>query len=297
MLILVTGGSGFVGREIVRQFVAAGDRVRVLSRGAAPAGDGVERIRGSVLEPASVAAAVSGVDAVVHLVGIISEVGSQTFERVHVGGTEVVVSATRAAGVRRYVHMSALGTRREARSRYHRSKWEAEELVRKSGLDWTILRPSLIYGPGDGFINLFARMSRVSPCIPVVGPGTNLMQPVDVGDVARCFCRAPSLRESVHQTLDLCGRERFNVNEILSMVLEVLGRRRALVHLPWGLAGLQARVLETIYPRLLGKASPLNREQILMLQEDNVGDPDPACGMFQLEPVRFREGIRRFLSA
>lgn len=296
MLILVTGGSGFVGREIVGQLKAAGHRLRVLARSTSPSEDGVERIRGSVLDPGAVAAAASGVDAVVHLVGIISEVGVQTFERVHVGGTEAVVSATRAAGVRRYVHMSALGTRRGARSRYHRSKWEAEELVRKSGLDWTILRPSLIYGPGDGFINLFARMSRVSPCIPVVGPGTNLMQPVDVADVARCFCGALSLRESIHQTLDLCGRERFNVNEILGMVLEVLGRKRALIHLPWGLAGVQARILETIYPRLLGKASPLNREQILMLQEDNVGDPEPACRMFQFEPVRFREGIRRFLS-
>lgn len=297
MLILVTGGTGFVGREIVRQLKAAGHGVRVLSRGSASSGDGVERIQGSVLEPASVAAAVSGVDAVVHLVGIISEVGSQTFERVHVGGTDAVVSATRAAGVRRYVHMSALGTRPGARSRYHRTKWDAEELVRRSGLDWTILRPSLIYGPGDGFINLFAGMSRVSPVIPVVGPGTNLMQPVDVVDVARCFCGAIPLRESVHQTLDVCGRERFSVNEILTMVLEVLGRQRALVHLPWGLAGLQAQILETAYPRLLGKASPLNREQILMLQEDNVGDPEPACRMFQFEPVRFQEGIRRFLSA
>ncbi|MBL9174200.1 MAG: complex I NDUFA9 subunit family protein [Verrucomicrobiales bacterium] len=296
MLILVTGGSGFVGREVVGQLQAAGHRLRVLARHTSGSQDGVERIRCSVLEPASVVAAVSGVDAVVHLVGIISEVGDQTFERVHVGGTEAVVSAARAAGVRRYVHMSALGTRPGARSRYHRTKWDAEELVRRSGLDWTILRPSLIYGPGDGFINLFARMSAVSPVLPVVGPGTNQMQPVAVEDVARCFCGALAHSGSLHQTLDVCGRERFSVNEILAMVLETLGRRRGRIHLPWGIAGIQARVLETVYPRLLGKAAPLNRDQILMLQEDNVGDPDPACRMFGFEPVRMREGIRRFLS-
>ena len=102
--------------------------------------------------------------------------------------------------------------------------------------------------------------------------------------------------ESLYQTLDVCGRERFTVNEILAVVLETLGRRRGTVHLPWGIAGLQARILETVYPRLLGKASPLNRDQILMLQEDNVGDPDPACRMFGFEPIRMRDGIRRFLS-
>ncbi|MFO1461586.1 MAG: complex I NDUFA9 subunit family protein [Verrucomicrobiota bacterium] len=296
MLILVTGGSGFVGREIVGQLQSAGHRIRVLARRSSPMEEGVERIRGSVLEPASVAEAVSGVDAVVHLVGIINEVGDQTFERVHVGGTEAVVSATRSAGVRRYIHMSALGTRPAARSRYHRTKWDAEELVRRSGLDWTILRPSLIYGPGDGFINLFARMSAVSPVLPVVGPGSNRMQPVAVEDVAWCFCGAMAHPESLYQTLDVCGRERFTVNEILAVVLETLGRRRGTVHLPWGIAGLQARILETVYPRLLGKASPLNRDQILMLQEDNVGDPDPACRMFGFEPIRMRDGIRRFLS-
>jgi len=295
--ILITGGSGFVGAEIVRQALTAGHAVRVLSRGTRSAVPGVENVRGSVLDPTSLPAALDGMEAVLHLVGIISEIGDQTYERVHTEGTRHVVEAARAAGVSRYVHMSALGTRPQARARYHQSKWEAEQWVRASPLDWTILRPSLIYGAGDGFVTLFARLGRWSPLMPVFGPGTHQLQPVAVEDVARCFVGALSKRAAVACTLDVCGRERFSMNEILSLILEATGRTRLKIHLPWAMADLQARLLEAVFPKVLGQAPPLNRDQIRMLQEDNIGDPEPACRMFGFEPVRFREGIRRFLRA
>ena len=297
MKILITGGSGFVGGEIVRQALAAGHTVRVLSRGTRSAVSGAEQVRGSVLDPASLPSALAGVDAVLHLVGIISEIGDQTYERVHTDGTRNVVEAARAAGVSRYVQMSALGTRPHARARYHQSKWEAEQWVRASPLDWTILRPSLIYGAGDGFVTLFARMGRWSPLMPVFGPGTHQLQPVAVEDVARCFVGALSKRAAVASTLDVCGRERFSMNEILSLILEATGRTRLKIHLPWAMADLQARMMEAIFPTVLGHAPPLNRDQIRMLQEDNIGDPEPACRMFGFEPILFREGVRRFLTA
>ena len=296
MRILVTGGSGFVGRAVVGQLRASGHDVRILSRRRPAPECGADWSAGSILEPDSLSQAFIGVDAVVHLVGIISEIGGQTYERVHVEGTVNVLDGARSAGVSRVVHMSALGTRPDARSRYHRSKWEAEQRVRESGLEWTIFRPSLIYGPGDGFVTLFARMARVSPVLPVIGPGTNQLQPVAVEDVARCFAASVPVRECHSRTFDVCGRERFTMDEVLTLILEATGRSRGRIHLPWAVAGLQARALEALVPAMLGKAPPLNRDQILMLQEDNIGDPEPACQMFGFEPVRFREGIRRFLA-
>lgn len=294
--VLVTGGSGFVGREIVRQLVAAGHAVRVLARGTKPAVNGVETVTGSVLVPESLPAACTGCEAVIHLVGIISEVGEQTFERVHAEGTRHLLAAAARAGIRRHVQMSALGTRPEAASRYHRSKWEAEQAVRASGLDWTILRPSLVYGPGDGFVNLFVGMSRWSPVLPVIGPGTSPVQPVAVADVAHCFVGALAEPRSTGQTLDVCGPDRLSFNAVLDEILAATGRRRAKLHLPLPLARLQAKFIEFICPRLLGQAPPLNREQIVMLGEDNVGDPRPAGELFRFTPAALRPTLREWLS-
>lgn len=296
MHVLVTGGSGFVGREIVRQLLAAGHRVRVLSRGKRVPVPGTAEVRGSVLEPASLPAAFAGCDAVVHLVGIISEVGDQTFERVHTTGTVHALAAAREAGISRFLHMSALGTRPDAVSRYHQSKWAAEEAVRRSDRTWTIFRPGLIYGPGDGFVTMFARMARYSPALPVMGAGGHLLQPVAVADVARAFVSALTEPASHGQTFDVCGRERLTLAAILRAIGEATGRRRMQLHIPLPLARLQASVLETVFPQLLGQAPPLNRDQLLMLQEDNVGDPEPARRLFQLELEPFAEGIRRFLA-
>jgi len=294
--VLVTGGSGFVGREITRQLIAVGHSVRVLARGKKPAVNGVETVTGSVLLPDSLSTACSGCDAVIHLVGIISEVGGQTFERVHAEGTRHLLAAAARAGICRHVQMSALGTRPEAASRYHRSKWDAEQAVRASGLDWTILRPSLIYGPGDGFVNLFVGLSRWSPVLPVIGQGTSLVQPVAVEDVARCFVGALGEPHSIGQTLDVCGPNRLSFNAVLDEILAATGRRRAKLHLPLPLARLQARFLEFLCPRLLGQAPPLNREQIVMLGEDNVGDPRPAAELFRFTPAPFRPTLRAWLA-
>jgi NADH dehydrogenase len=302
MEVLVTGGTGFVGREVVRQLHAAGHRVRLLVRqpGAPVARQmatvhGAQLCPGDVLEPASLPPALAGAEAVIHLVGIISEVGRNTFENAHTLATQNVVTAAKSAGGVRYVQMSALGTRPDAASRYNQTKWAAEEAVRASGLAWTIFRPSLIYGPEDHFVNLFARMSRWSPVLPVMGSGRGLLQPVSVTATAQCFVRALTESASVGRTLDVCGPDRLSFVELLRTVLAVLGRRRRLVHIPLPLARLQARVLEFVFPRLLGRAAPLNRDQLLMLQEDNIGDPAPVCALLGLQLEPFREGIRRFL--
>jgi uncharacterized protein YbjT (DUF2867 family) len=302
MKVFVTGASGFVGREILRQLHAAEHSVRILARDRrslrvhkAEAGHRVEIHPGNVLHAPSLDGAMAGCDAVVHLIGIISEVGESTFENVHRRGTENMVAGARNAGVKRFLHMSALGTRANAVSRYHQSKWAAEEIVRRSGLDFTIFRPSIIYGPEDQFVNLFARMSRFSPVLPVMGSGRGRFQPVPVADVATCFIRALTEPKSIGQTFDLCGAEIFTLAEVLGQILSVTGRKRWKLRLPLSVARWQAALLEFIFPRLLGKPPPLNRDQLVMLEEDNLGNPEPANDLFGLRPIAFREGITRYL--
>lgn len=283
MKVVVTGGTGFVGSEVTRQLRAAGHEVNLLSRGniAAGAAACLEIMRAS--------------EALIHLIGLISEVRDQTYENVHTKLTGLIVSCARESGVRRFVHMSALGTRPNAVARYHQTKWEAEEIVRASGLEWTIFRPSIIYGHGDGFVNLFARLSRFSPVLPLIGGGTTRFQPISVQNVARCFVVALTKPAAIGKTFDLCGEEQLTLREIVEAVLAATGRRRLKLPLPFGIAELQALVAELVFAKLLSKPPPLNRDQMLMLREDNIGDGGMANKLFQLEHEKFALGIQRFL--
>jgi len=301
MDVLITGGTGFVGREILRQLRISGHRIHLLARHPEAArtremaGQLGARVRpGNVVDEGSLRGACAGIDAVIHLVGIISEIGQQTFENVHVHGTQNILLAAEDEGVRRFLHMSALGARPAARSRYHQTKWTAEERVRRSSLGWTIFRPSIIYGPGDAFVNLFAKMIRRSPVVPVIGAGESKLQPVSVRVVAAAFVKAVTDAEAVGQTYELCGPDTMTLNQLIDQVQQVMGKSRLELHVPSGLARLQAALLETIFP-LFPQAPPLNREQVTMLEEDNVGNAAPANARFGLKHRPFREGISEFL--
>jgi NADH dehydrogenase len=299
MRVLLTGGTGFVGKSILDELIRNGHTVRLLVRDPArfkPRVPGVEPVRGNILAPEGLTESAQGTEAIIHLVGIISECGSNTFEQVHVEGTRSVVNAARNAGIRRFIHMSALGTRPQAVSRYHQSKYAAEESVRNSGLDYSVFRPSLIYGPDDQFVNLFAKISRWSPFLPVMGTGTSRMAPIAVESVAKAFVGALSEPSSIGKTYDLCASETLSFDGILRTILLVLGRRRLLLHIPLPVARAQAGFLEFLYGRLLEVPPPLNRDQLIMLQEDNVGDAAPASALFNLPEERFADGIRRFLA-
>ena len=302
MNIFITGATGFVGREILGQLGRAGHTVRILARN--PDAPEVQELiskhkaevhRGNVLEPGSLRGSLEGVDAVVHLVGIISEIGQNTFENVHTRGTEYMVNAALASGVKRFVQMSALGSRPDAVSRYHKSKWSAEEIVRASGLDYTIFRPSIIYGRGDQFVNLFVRMSRWSPVLPVMGSGEGTLQPIPVEDVAQCFVSCLTESRSIGQTCDLCGPDILTMPEILNAICAVTGRRRFQVRIPLPLARLLALFLEFIFPLLLRKAPPLNRDQLVMIEEKTVGNGRAARELFGVVLPHFRAGLEKYL--
>jgi uncharacterized protein YbjT (DUF2867 family) len=299
MKVFVTGATGFVGQEIVRQLHQTGYSVRMLARNKraeeTPERTGAEIHVGNVLDADSLRGALKEIDAVIHLVGIISEVGESKFENVHVRGTRNVIAAAQGQGVKRFIQMSALGTRPNAVSRYHRTKWEAEEIVRGSGLQFTIFRPSLIFGPRDMFVNLFAKMIRFSPIVPILGRRDAKFQPVAIETVAGAFVKSLTKTRAVGETFELAGPETFTMSEIIDGILAVMKRKRLKVHVPAAVARIQAGFLEFFYPRILRKAAPLNGDQLIMLQEDNVGNARPANELFGLRPVPFRDGIEKYL--
>jgi NADH dehydrogenase len=272
-LILVTGATGFIGAEVLRRASRRGWRVRGLARhperaeslGRLP---NVELFRGDVARPDELDEALQGVEAVIHLVGIILEKGSQTFEDVHVTGTRNVVEATRRAGIARYVHTSALGVvaGRDVTD-YYRTKWRAEEIVRESGLASTIFRPSLVYGRDDDFFNRLVRILGWSPVVPLPAGGRSRFQPVWVGDVAECFLQATRMARTPEPVYDVAGPEVMTLKEIVQALMEITGRRRPIVSMPVAPLRVAAAVLETALP-----APPVTGDQLRMLSIDNVSD-------------------------
>jgi uncharacterized protein YbjT (DUF2867 family) len=303
MKVFLTGGTGFVGKEIMRQLIVRRHSVTCLVRNPdspsaieLKAHFGIELVRGDVTDRKSLDGLLERFDAVIHLVGIISEVGDRTFGKVHTGGTKNMVEATVLQRAQRFIFMSALGTRPNAVSRYHQTKWAAEEWVRNSGMQFTIFRPSLVYGPEDKFVNLFAKIIRCSPIVPLLGRATATFQPVSVTAVANAFAESLTEPRSIGQTYDLTGPETLTLQEIVDQISIALHKRRLKVQVPGFIARFQAALLGFIYGTLLRKEPPLNRDQLLMLEEDNVGNGRPANELFALQHPRFQERIASYLS-
>ena len=294
--VFVTGSTGFVGRSLVRELLEKGHHVRCLVREIKKAShvlpDSAELVQGDVTQPQSLVQAVSGCETVIHLVGIIVERRNATFERVHVQGTIHVVEATKQAGVRRYLHMSALGSRPGAASRYHQTKYRAEQVVRQSGLKYTIFRPSVIFGPSDRFVNLLARLIRLSPVVMIIGDGKAKVQPVALKDVAHCFVLALEKEETIGKVYELGGFRSLSFEDVVDTILQVMGRRRLKIHLPIQFVKILAYLFEKGLP-----VAPLTRDQLIMLQEDNTCDVEGTISEFGIRLQDFVEGIRTYLPA
>jgi len=268
--------------------------VRPGSEAALKGFESIDRVPGDVLEPDGLAASVEGCGAVVHLVGIIREYPARgvTFDRLHTRATANMLAVAHEAGVKRYVQMSAVGTRPGATSRYHQTKWQAEEAVRASPLDWTIVRPSLIYGPGDEFISVLARMIRRLPAVPVLGDGQYRVQPVAVEHVAEGFARALRLPMTVAQAYEVGGPEACRFVDLLDMIGAALGVRKVRkIRVPLGVVKAMARALGWL------PFFPVTKDQLIMLEEGNVTDPTRFYSDFDLTPEPLTKGLKRMLEA
>lgn len=293
-MILLTGGTGFVGRHLAIELASRSYKALCLARGPRKAsalpGNNTSFVQGDVTVPSSLLPALKGVETVIHLVGILVETKGSTYRRVHVEGTWNVVEACRRAGIRRYIHISALGARKDAASEYHRTKWEAEEIVRASGLDYTIFRPSVIFGEGDRFTNTFARAMRLSPFVIVPGDGRNRMQPVFVKDVVKALSASVGMEATKGQTYEIAGLVALSFDEIIDGIAGAIGKRRLKVHAPMPLMRVSGALMEKVLSR-----PPLTRDALLMLEEDNVTDKNALPDVFGIKPTALAEGMGTYL--
>src|SRR3954470_5866784 len=281
-LVTVFGGSGFVGRHVVRALAKRDYRIRVAVGRPELAGHlqrlgrvgQIHAVQANLRYKTSVDAAMRGAHAAVNLVGILSEAGAQRFDAVQDAGAGAVARAADEAGAR-LVHVSAIGASAESASRYARSKAAGETAVREAVPSATILRPSVVFGPEDDFTNRFAALARMSPMLPLIGGGVTRMQPVYVGDVATAVADAVDGKAQAGAIYELGGPEVLTMREIMEIILGITERHRALVSLPFGLAKLQALFLQ-----FAPGALKLTPDQVELLRTDNVvSDAAKAAGL------------------
>ena len=270
-LITIVGGSGFVGRHIVQALARRGYRIRVACRRPDLAGHvqplgtpgQIMPVQANVRYPESVAAACEGAFAVINLTGVLYSSGAQSFDAVHVFGAEACAKAAKAAGARILIQMSAIGADANSTSAYARSKAEGEARARANFPAATILRPSIVFGPEDGFFNRFAALSRFTPILPLIGGGETKFEPVFVGDVAEAVARIIDKGKADARTYELGGPEILSFKSLMQFTLDTIGRKRLLVPVPWAIARIQGLVLGAL-PKPL-----LTADQVELLKSDN----------------------------
>lgn len=275
-LVTVFGGSGFIGAQAVRALAKKGWRIRVAVRNPVtanelqPLGDvgQIQLMRCDVTRPEDVALALKGADAAVNLVGALYEAPGRGFRKLHVDAAETIAKAARAAKIDRVVQVSSIGADTQGAAAYARSKGEAEVLMRRIRPDAVILRPSIVFGMGDGFLNRFAAMATWSPALPLIGGGETRFQPVYVGDVAEAVAQAVIRPEIGGRTFELGGPAIYSFKDLLRLILRETGRNRLLVPMPFFIARILGSAAQTT--ALVGVAPLLTRDQVLMLETDNV---------------------------
>jgi len=297
-LITVFGGTGFLGRHVVRALARAGYRVRVAVRYPnqgfflLPMGHvgQIALVKCNVRNPEQVAAAVHGATGVVNLTGVLFSRGRQNFTAVHVEGAATIAAAARGAGAASLVHISAIGADGDAKSNYAASKGEGERRVREAFPDATILRPSLVFGPEDDFFNRFAALARVLPILPLIGGGHTKFQPVFVGDVAAAVLSALSDTSTRGQTYELGGPTVYTFKELMQLILRATCRRRLLLPVPFSIATLQAFFLQFL-PKPL-----LTPDQVTLLQSDNVVSASNTLASLGIVPTSVGAEVPTYLS-
>ncbi|MFC4767652.1 complex I NDUFA9 subunit family protein [Effusibacillus consociatus] len=299
MRIFLTGGTGYVGSAILQACLEQGHELVCLVRpGSATKLDLsphsaklITVVQGDVLDPSSLEKGMTGCDAVIHLVGIIREFPNRgiTFDKLHTTATDNMIKTAQKLSIRRFVHMSALGARVGSRSGYSHTKGLAEQIVKESGLDWTIFRPSVIFGPKDEFVNMLADMIRKTPVVPVIGTGEYRLQPVSLANVAEGFVKSLSRLDTIGQAYEVGGTRSYSYNEMIDEIASAVGKRRPKFHAPLPIMWPVITMMER-FPFF-----PITRPQLTMLLEGNTCDPSEFYETFDIKPVSFSEGIREYV--
>ena len=298
-MILVSGGTGFIGAAVVEELLRRGEDVAVLGRSAAKIrerfGDGVDAREGDVREPSTLASAMGGVDVVVNAVQfpnspIENPRKGWTFEEVDLKGTRHQVDAARAAGVRRFVYVSGVGAAKDAERHWFRFKWEAEKYLQDSGLEWCVVRPTWVYGPGDNSLNRFVGFARRLPFVPMFGDGEQSMQPVFIDDVARVVADAALRSEAAGRLFELGGPEVMPMNEVIATALDVAGKPKRVLHQP-ALVGKAAGTLLSLLP-----SPPLSPAAVDFITAPAVADNSALVDALHPRLTPLREGLETYLA-
>jgi uncharacterized protein YbjT (DUF2867 family) len=275
-IVTLIGGSGFIGRHVARSLAKRGYRVRVACRRPDLAGHvqplgfpgQVMPVQANVRYPASVAAVCEGAQAVVNFTGLLAESGAQSFDAVHAAGAEACAKAARAAKAAVFIQVSAIGADSKSVSWYARTKAEGEARAKAAFPGTIVIRPSIVFGPEDGFFNKFAEMSRFAPALPLIGGGGTKFQPVFVGDVAEAIVSLIDKGVANGKTYELGGPEALSFKQLLQFTLDTVGRKRLLLPIPWPVAKIMGSVMGVL------PGAPLTRDQVELLTHDNVVSED-----------------------
>ena len=299
-MILVTGGTGFVGSAIVKELLRRGEKVAVLGRDAGKIhqrlGTEVEARAGDVRDAATLGAAMRGVDIVVNAVQfpgspIENRRKGYTFEEVDLKGTRNQVDAAKAADVKRFVYISGVGAAKDAEKHWFRYKWEAENYLQKSGLAWVVLRPTWVFGPEDVSLNRFLSFASKLPFVPMFGSGKQDMQPVFIDDVGRAAADCALKPEAANQLFEIGGPDVMSMNDVVTTALEVKGKKRMLLHQPV-FVGKTIGTLSGILP-----SPPLSADAIDFITESAVADNRKLLDVLKPHLTPLREGLRTYLAA
>lgn len=293
-MIFIAGASGFVGGHLVADLIAKGHKTTCLARSdkakQSLSAKGVEVITGDITQPDTLKDVLQPDDFVIHLVGIIEEKGKASFQSIHVEGTANLVSEAKRAGVRHFFYQSALGADINSWSGYLKTKAEAEEIVKTSGLNYTIFRPSLIIGPWDGFTKKMMEMIKLSPVMPIPGEGKARFQPVYIKDWLRCINAVIENPAQFISTYDIGGPEHLSYTEIVGKLSKTMGRSTSSFNIPMGLMKFGASLLEAVLP-----SPPVTSDQLRLLEQDNICALDSIEKHFGFNPVRFELALKEFI--
>lgn len=294
-MIIVTGAGGFIGRHVVRALAGRGRQVRAMVRRGKKSEDqfagleGIEVVEGDVTDVESLAAAMRGGAQVIHLVGIIQQSAGASFEKIHFKGTANVIEAARQCKIERVIFMSGLGAGAKARSRYGRSKWQAEEALRASGLDFAILRPSMVFGPDDHFVTKFAELARWAPMIALPGGGHTRLQPVWVDDLAEITAQVAARDKLGGEVIKIGGAQEITLKGAVRAIMKAVGRRRPLVSLPVWVMKPAAYACEKLFKR-----PPITRDQLAMLLDGGYTcEVPPLIEQFGVDLMSFDKGLEK----